>query len=85
MNLVMMDVFPTLWSPKNTSLYFAKGAKLVPVAGLLAPEGAFAAAGAAAGAVGLSLILDLSFHKPITIPGMIAKILIGDCLSVSNR
>ena len=26
MNLVMMDVFPTPWSPRNTSLYFASGA-----------------------------------------------------------
>ena len=25
MNLVMMLVFPTDWSPRNTSLYFAKG------------------------------------------------------------
>ena len=28
MNLVMIDVFPTLWSPRNTNLYFANGAKL---------------------------------------------------------
>lgn len=28
MNLVIMDVFPTPWSPRNTSLYFANGDKL---------------------------------------------------------
>jgi len=27
MKRVMILVFPTLWSPKNTSLYFANGAK----------------------------------------------------------
>jgi len=26
MNRVIIEVLPTLWSPKNTSLYFAKGA-----------------------------------------------------------
>ena len=26
MNLVMIEVLPTLWSPRNTSLYFASGA-----------------------------------------------------------
>jgi hypothetical protein len=26
MNLVMMDVFPTDWSPKKTNLYLANGA-----------------------------------------------------------
>lgn len=57
----MMEVFPTLWSPKKTNLYFANGAKLVPVAGLLAPEGAFEAAGAAAAGAGAfsSLIFQL--------------------------
>lgn len=35
-----MEVFPTLWSPRNTSLYLASGAnEVVPVIGLRA--GAF--------------------------------------------
>lgn len=40
MNLVMIDVLPTLWSPRKTSLYFASGA--------LPLEDAFDAAGAPA-------------------------------------
>jgi len=32
MNLVMMDVLPTDWSPRKTSLYLASGARDVPPA-----------------------------------------------------
>lgn len=37
MNRVIILVFPTLWSPKNTSLYFASGAKDA-VAGRACPD-----------------------------------------------
>jgi hypothetical protein len=47
MNLVMIEVFPTDGSPRNTSLYFASGARLLPaVPGLVGFE---EAAGAGAG------------------------------------
>jgi hypothetical protein len=40
MNRVMIDVFPTLWSPRKTNLYLANGAKLVaPATGLRAAAG----------------------------------------------
>ena len=32
MNRVMMDVLPTDWSPRKTSLYFARGASVPVVA-----------------------------------------------------
>jgi len=37
MKRVMMLVFPTLWSPKKTSLYFAKGASDEAMAGRVPP------------------------------------------------
>lgn len=45
MNRVMMDVFPTDWSPRKTSLYFARGAS-VPL------DGPFFVAGEAVAVVG---------------------------------
>lgn len=38
MKRVMMDVFPTDWSPRNTSLYLASGARDVPPAFLEAED-----------------------------------------------
>jgi hypothetical protein len=44
MNRVMMEVFPTDWSPRNTSLYFARGASDVdPVMGRFEDAEAFGA------------------------------------------
>jgi len=41
MKRVMMDVFPTDWSPRKTSLYLASGARdvLDALVDLLGPEG----------------------------------------------
>lgn len=47
----MMDVLPTDWSPRKTSLYFAKGASVPPGAG-------FFAAVAVDGWAAFSLIVD---------------------------
>jgi hypothetical protein len=63
MNLVMMEVFPTDWSPRNTSLYFARGASDVdPVMGRFEDAEALGAVVDAVGAeVCVSLILSSLF------------------------
>jgi hypothetical protein len=65
MNLVMMEVFPTDWSPRNTSLYFARGASDVdPVMGRFEDAEALGAVVDAAGVgaeVCVSLILSSLF------------------------
>lgn len=53
MNRVMMEVLPTDWSPRKTSLYFARGASVPPDAGF------FVAVGCVEG-VAFSLIVQLN-------------------------
>ena len=62
-----MEVFPTDWSPRNTSLYFARGASDVdPVTGRFEEAEALGAdvdvdAAGAGAEVFVSLILSLTF------------------------